>query len=70
MRWQRTLTEMLHLAAAVVTTAALFAGGAWGYPQGRATIWAIGYVTMAAVALLSLPALLRAMAADREGRDG
>ncbi|MEH3048285.1 hypothetical protein [Sphingomonas adhaesiva] len=45
-------------------TALCFAGAAWSYPQGYETIWAIGGLTMAAVAILSGREVMRVHAAS------
>ena len=68
MPYRRTAIELLHTAATVTAVAAAFGGGAWVYPQGYATIWNIGVVTMAAVAGMGVPELLKAWAADRGAR--
>jgi len=65
MRYARVLTEVLHLATGLVATAAVFGAAAWAYPLGYATIWNIGFVTMAAVAGMSIPEFQKAWAADR-----
>lgn len=70
MRYERTLAEALHLAAGVVATAAMFAAAAWAYPQGFATIWNVGFVTMAAVAVMSVPEFGKAWTADRGEQQG
>ncbi len=65
MRYARILVELLHLAAGVVAVAAMFGAAAWAYPQGYATIWNIGFITMAAIAGMSVPHFRAAMFADR-----
>lgn len=70
MRYGRTLAETLHLAAGVAAAAAMFGAAAWAYPQGFATIWNVGFVTMAAVAVMSAPEFRKAWMADREGQQG
>ena len=45
-------------------TALVFHGAAWSYPQGHETIWAIGGLTMAAVAILSGREVMRVHAAS------
>jgi len=65
MRYERTLLEVLHLAAGVAAFTAMFAAAAWAYPQGYATIWNVGFVTMAAVVVMSVPEFGKAWAADR-----
>ena len=71
MRHGGMLVEALHLVASVVAFAAMFGAAAWAYPQGYATIWNIGFVTMAAVAAMSAVELVKAwrreQAATRDG---
>ncbi|MEH3038040.1 MAG: hypothetical protein PGN23_16360 [Sphingomonas adhaesiva] len=45
-------------------TALAFHGAAWSYPQGYETIWAIGGLTLAAVAILSGREVMRVHAAS------
>ena len=45
-------------------TALVFKGAAWSYPQGYETIWAIGGLTLAAVAILSGREVMRVRAAS------
>ena len=70
MPYARVLLELLHLAAGLVATAAIFGAAAWAYPQGHATIWNIGFVTMAAVAGMSIPQFRDAWAGDRGKQQG
>lgn len=65
MPYRRTAIELLHTCATVAAVAAAFGGAAWVYPQGYATIWNIGLVTMAATAGMGVPEFLKALAADR-----
>lgn len=66
---RRTLIELLHLAAGLGATAAVFAAGAWSYPVGARTVWAVGWVTMGAVLAMSVGPLRNAWLADH-GRNG
>ncbi|WEK44870.1 MAG: hypothetical protein P0Y64_08880 [Candidatus Sphingomonas colombiensis] len=66
----RTLVfELLWLVAALTITALIFWAGAWSYPQGGATIWPIGYATMAAVLTMGLYEIRRTWMRRGEMRD-
>ena len=52
--------EVAHLVIALGVTIALFWAAAWAYPQGRDTIWAVGWVTAGVVVILQIPPILRA----------
>ncbi|MFW2851421.1 hypothetical protein ACM61V_05790 [Sphingomonas sp. TX0543] len=54
------ILELLWLLAALGLTALIFWAGAWSYPQGAATIWPVGFATMAAVIAMSLYEIRRA----------
>ena len=62
---RRTLVELLHLAAGLGVTAAVFAAGAWSYPVGAATVQAVGWATMLVVFGMGVAPLRRAWRADR-----
>ncbi len=62
---RRTLAELLHLAAGLGVTAAVFAAGAWSYPVGAATVRLIGWATMLVVLGMGVGPLRRAWLADR-----
>lgn len=62
---RHTLNEMLNIVIGVAAAALIVALAAWAYPLGAETIWRIGYVAMAAVAGMGIPALRIAWDADR-----
>ena len=62
---RRTLAELLHLAAGLGVTAAVFAAGAWSYPVGRGTVRWVGWATMLVVMAMGIGPLLRARRADQ-----
>jgi hypothetical protein len=68
-RFGRVLLELLHLAAGLVATRAIFVAAAWAYPQGRDSLEPIGWLTMGAVFVMSVPELRKAWIADRNGAD-
>lgn len=69
-RYGRTFVEVLHALTALAATVAAFMAAARAYPPGRQTIWTIGWVTLAAIAAMVSPQLLRAWRTDRaRGRD-
>ncbi|WP_298672282.1 hypothetical protein [uncultured Sphingomonas sp.] len=64
-----TVFELLWHAAALAITALFFWAAAWSYPQGGATIWPIGWATMAAVLAMSLYEIRRTWTRHGEMRD-
>lgn len=62
---RRTLAELLHLAAGLGVTAAVFRAAAWSYPVGRGTVRWVGWATMLVVLAMSIPPLRRARRVDR-----
>ena len=62
---RRTFVELLHLAAGLGVTAAVFGAGAWSYPVGAATVQAVGWGTMLVVFGMSVGPLRQAWRADR-----
>ena len=58
------LTEMLHIAAGLAATWAIVAAAAWGYPLGRQTLEAIGWVVSGVVVLMGIGPMRRAWLAD------
>ena len=58
--------EVAHMLGGLLLTWLIFAGAAWGYPEGRATIRPIGWLTMVAIVLMSTADMLRA---GRRGTD-
>ena len=65
-------TELLHLAAGLVLTAAIFASAARAYPIGRDTIHAVGWGAGAVVLAMGAGPVWRALRAANNGehRDG
>lgn len=60
-----TLIELLHIAAGLAGTLLITKLSAWAYPLGRETIWTVGYLSAAVVALMGIRPLRRALARDR-----
>lgn len=54
--------------ASAIVTYLITATAAWGYPQGAATIWPIGLVSMAFVIAFGVKPFLLSWRADRGGR--
>ena len=48
----RTIAEFCYMLASAGVTYLIAWGAAWSYPQGAATIWPIGWVSIAIVAAL------------------
>lgn len=67
----RTIAEFCYMLASACVTYLMAWGGAWAYPQGSATIWPIGYVSVAVVLALGFKAFWDSWRADRlrGGRD-
>lgn len=57
--------ELLQLVTGLAVTALVFAAGAWSYPIGRATVWRVGWATMAVVLVMGAPAVVRAWRSGR-----
>ena len=64
-----TLVELLHLVTGLVLTAAIFRTAAWAYPPGRDSLEPIGWLTMAAVFVMSVPEVRKAWIADRTKKE-
>ena len=64
----RTLAEACYMVASAIVTYLITATAAWGYPQGAATIWPIGLVSMAFVIAFGVKPFLLSWRADRGGR--
>ncbi len=58
------------MVASAIVTYLITAMAAWGYPQGKATIWPIGLVSMAFVIGFALKPLIDSLRADRAARKG
>ena len=65
---RRTAIELLHLAAGVVVTAAMFRAAAWAYPPADADFRWVGGATLAAVMAMGVRPLRGAWRADHEER--
>ena len=64
---RRTLVEIAHMVIGVAGAAVLAYGAVWSLPHAHATIWAVAYCVMAAAIAMSIPPLLHAWRADRNG---
>ena len=54
------VAELLHLAAGLLLTLALFRAAIWSYPQGAGSLEPVCLLTMLAMLAMSVPALIRA----------
>ncbi len=54
------LVELLHLAAGLLLTFALFRAAIWSYPQGAGSLEPVSWATMLAVLAMSVPAVTKA----------
>ena len=61
----RTIAEFCYMVASAVVTWLVAWGAAWSYPQGAATIWPIGWVSIAFVVGLGFKPFLDSWRADR-----
>jgi hypothetical protein len=52
--------ELLHLAAGMMLTLAIFRAGIWAYPQGANSLEPVGWATALAVLAMSVPELIKA----------
>ena len=59
-RGRALAVELLHLAAGLALTLAIFRAAVWAYPQGAASLAPIGWLTMAAVLVMSVPEIRKA----------
>jgi len=64
----RTLAEACYMVASAIVTYLITSLAAWGYPQGKETIWPIGLVAMAFVIAFGFKPFLDSWRADRVGR--
>ncbi len=67
---RRTLIELLHLAAGLAATAVIARTAAWAYPQGRETLYIVGWCSAVVVLAMAFGPLRRAWYADRSERLG
>lgn len=69
-----TVAEFCYMLASAVVTWFVAWGAAWSYPQGAATIWPIGWVSIAFVVGLGFKPFWDSWQADklraRHGDDG
>jgi hypothetical protein len=61
----RVLIETIHIAAGLAAAMLIAALAAWSYPLAHGDIWHVTYVAMAAVVLMGVGPIRRALAADR-----
>ncbi|WBH16453.1 hypothetical protein [Sphingomonas radiodurans] len=52
--------ELLHLAAGLMLTLAIFRAAVWAYPQGAESLNPVGWATMLAVLAMSVPEVMKA----------
>jgi hypothetical protein len=57
--------ELIHLAAGLMLTFAIFRGGMWAYPQGADSLEPVGWVTMLAIVAMSVPEVIKAARQSR-----
>ena len=64
----RTIAEFCYMLASAAVTWLITAVAAWGYPQGRDTIWPIGLISIAFVTGFAFKPFLDSVRADQAGR--
>lgn len=64
----RTIAEAVYIIASAGVTYAVTLLAMWGYPQGRHTIWIVGLVSTAIVALMGVKPLIDAWKIERGAR--
>lgn len=64
----RTLAEACYMVASAIVTYLITTMAAWGYPQGKTTIWPIGLVAMAFVIGFGFKPFVESWRADRAQR--
>jgi hypothetical protein len=52
--------ELIHLAAGLVATQAIFRAAIWSYPQGAGSLEPVSWAVMLAVLAMSVPELVKA----------
>ena len=57
--------ELLHLAAGLMLTFAIFRAGIWAYPQGTDSLVPVGWMTVLAVVAMSVPEVAKAARKSR-----
>jgi hypothetical protein len=65
----RVLIEVLHIVVGLFAALLIAALSAWAYPLGRDDIWLVAYVMMAAVVVMGIGPVRRALAEDRAALD-
>jgi hypothetical protein len=58
--------ELLHLAAGLMLTLAIFRAGIWAYPQGADALVPVSWATMLAVLAMSVPEVAKAYRKPRD----
>ncbi|MEO5492958.1 MAG: hypothetical protein ABIR08_02905 [Sphingomonas sp.] len=61
----RTIAEFCYMLASAGVTYLIAWGAAWSYPQGAATIWPVGWVSIAVVVALGFDPFWRSWRTDR-----
>ena len=61
----RTIAEFCYMLASAAVTWLITAVAAWGYPQGRDTIWPIGLISIAFVTGFAFKPFLDSVRADK-----
>ncbi|MEO5938537.1 MAG: hypothetical protein ABIQ43_05955 [Sphingomonas sp.] len=61
----RTIAELCYMLASAAVTWLIAWGAAWSYPQGAATIWPIGWVSIAIVLALGFKPFWESWRTDR-----
>lgn len=61
----RVLIEVIHIAAGIAAAMLIAALASWSYPLARDDIWLVTYVAMAAVVVMGVGPIRRALAEDR-----
>lgn len=65
---RRTLLELLHIIAGVLTTGLFATLAAWSVPNAADSIWVVAWVAVAVVIFMGIAPLRKAWDADR-GRE-
>ncbi|NML06448.1 hypothetical protein [Sphingomonas sp. G-3-2-10] len=65
----RVLIEVLHIVVGLFAALLIAALSAWAYPLGRDDIWLVAYVMMAAVVVMGIGPVRRALVEDRAALD-
>jgi len=67
----RVLVEVIHVTAGLMAAVLIGKLSAWAYPLGTRDIWLVTFVAMAAVLLMAVDPVRRAISEDRATmRDG